>query len=201
MAINLKVPDLPKLNKGKVPTKNYINIVVKKKKVFSLQRNLPLILAIVLIMVVLGKFLVVDRITATLREANRLQTIESEIDDANSKIEQLQAIDDIYAHYTVSGMTEEELGRVDRVKAMKLIDKAFLRGNVSKSWNLTGNTMTLEVNGPSLRELNDLAVELEEKPIVERCVISSARKGQDDNDDGKVAVTFVIYLKQPEPEE
>ena len=151
--------------------------------------------------VVIGKFFVFDRITATVRESARLNSLEEQVDEANSKINELQSIDDVYAHYTVSGMTEEELSRVDRVKAMKLIDKAFLHGNISKRWNLTGNTMTLEVNGPSLRELNELAVELEEKPIVERCVISSAKKGKKENgENNKVDVTFVIYLKQPDEE-
>lgn len=203
MALNLKLPEipknLPKLKKGKIPSKNFINIQIKKKQVFSMQKNVPIIIAIVLIALVLGKFFIVDRITLVARETARLSKIQDELTTANKAIESMQDIDDVYAHYTTSGMTEEELSRVDRVAAMKLINKEFLRHNISKSWNLTGNVMTLQVRGPSLRELNDLAAELEENPIVERCVISSANKRIEESDD--VAVTFVIYLQKPVEEE
>lgn len=200
MAMNLKLPELPKLKlkKGKIPSKTHINILAKKKQTIPIEKRLPVIIIIVILAAILCKFTVIDRLTAVVRETNRINTLQQELDLANDKIGALQDVDDIYAHYTTSGMTEEELSRVDRVKAMKLIDKAFLHGNISKSWNLTGNIMTLDVRGPSLRELNQLAEELEEKPIVERCVISSANKRIEESDD--VAVTFVIYLKQPDEE-
>ena len=202
MALNLKLPELPKLpklKKGKVPSKTYINVLVKRKQAFSLEKRLPVIIIVVILAVVLFKFTVVDRFTAVMRESGRLSRLQEELTLTEEQIGKLEDVDDLYAHYTTSGMTEEELGRVDRVKAMKLIDKTFLHGNISKSWNLTGNTMTLQVIGPSLRELNEVAEEMEEKPIVERCVISSANKGT--NESGEVAATFVIYLKQSDGKE
>lgn len=201
MAKDLKLPELPKLpklKKGKVPTKNFINIMVKRKQTFDVKRNLPLIIVILIVFAVLLKFTMVDRLATIIIETNNISAMQQELDEANQKISSMKEVDDLYAHYTTSGMTEEELGRVDRVKAMKLIDKSFMKGNISKSWNLTGNTMTLQVKGPSLRELNQVAAELEQNSIVERCVIQSANKRTGDN--GEVAVTFIIYLKQPEEE-
>ena len=201
MALNLKLPEipkLPKLKKGKVPSKTYINVLVKRKQAFSLEKRLPVIIIVVIIAAILCKFTVVDRFTSVMTESGRLSRLQEELNVTKEQIGSLEDVDDLYAHYTTSGMTEEELSRVDRTKAMKLIDKAFLHGNKSKSWNLTGNVMTLEVVGPSLRELNELAEQLEENPIVERCVISSANKKIAESSD--VAVTFVIYLKQPDKE-
>lgn len=203
MAFNLKLPELPKLpklKKGKVPSKTYINVLAKKKQVVPIEKRLPVIIIVVILAAVLCKFTVVDRLTAVMRESSRVSTLQQELSEANSKIEHLADVDDLYAHYTTSGMTSEELGRVNRVKAMKLIDKTFLHGNISKSWNLTGNTMTLQVTGPSLSELNDVAKEMEEKSIVERCVISSANKRTTD-ENGDVVATFVIYLKQKDDKE
>ena len=140
-----------------------------------------------------------DRLATIIVDTNKVSTMQEEIADINSKINAMKGVEDQYAHYTTSGMTAEELGRVDRVKAMKLINKQFMRANVCRSWNLTGNVMTLKVNGPSLRELNQTAAELEENDIVERCVISTADKRLAEGDD--VVVTFIIYLKQPDKEE
>ena len=202
MDMNLKLPEvpkLPKIKKGKIPTKNYINVLVKKKQPFSIQKNLPLIIVLVILFLVLFKFAMFDRLATIIIDTNKVSTMQEEIADINSKINAMKGVEDQYAHYTTSGMTEEELGRVDRVKAMKLINKQFMRANVCRSWNLTGNVMTLKVNGPSLRELNQTAAELEENDIVERCVISTADKRLAEGDD--VVVTFIIYLKQPDKEE
>ena len=202
MDMNLKLPEvpkLPKIKKGKIPTKNYINVLVKKKQPFSIQKNLPLIIVLVILFLVLFKFAMFDRLATIIVDTNKVSTMQEEIADINSKINAMKGVEDQYAHYTTSGMTAEELGRVDRVKAMKLINKQFMRANVCRSWNLTGNVMTLKVNGPSLRELNQTAAELEENDIVERCVISTADKRLAEGDD--VVVTFIIYLKQPDKEE
>lgn len=201
MAMDLKLPELPKLpklKKGKAPTKTFINIVAKKKQPFNLKKNLPLILVLVVVVLVVLKFTMFDRVAKIVVETNRVSAMQEELAEANAKIGSMQEVDDLYAHYTTSGMTEEELGRVDRVAAMKLIDKKFMKGNISKSWNLTGNVMTLKVNGPSLRELNQVAADLEQNAIVERCVIQSANKKTADN--GEVDVTFVIYLKKADQE-
>ena len=194
MAINLKLPELKKQSRGKQPTKNYINILAVKKKTFSLRQNLPLVILIALLILAFCKFLVFDPLFGVVRESSQLSTLQAELEDANRQIEDMSDVDEMYAHYTTTGMTKEELSRVDRVKAMRLIEDAFLHGNISKSWNLTGNAMTLEVNGSSLKDLNQLAEELEEDPIVERCVISAADKHMDEN--GNVSVTFVIYLQK-----
>ena len=202
MDMNLKLPEvpkLPKIKKGKIPTKNYINVLVKKKQPFSIQKNLPLIIVLVILFLVLFKFAMFDRLAKIIIDTNKVSTMQEEIADINSKINAMKGVEDQYAHYTTSGMTAEELGRVDRVKAMKLINKQFMRANVCRSWNLTGNVMTLKVNGPSLRELNQTAAELEENDIVERCVISTADKRLAEGYD--VVVTFIIYLKQPDKEE
>ena len=202
MDMNLKLPEvpkLPKIKKGKIPTKNYINVLVKKKQPFSIQKNLPLIIVLVILFLVLFKFAMFDRLATIIIDTNKVSTMQEEVADINSKINAMKGVEDQYAHYTTSGMTAEELGRVDRVKAMKLINKQFMRANVCRSWNLTGNVMTLKVNGPSLRELNQTAAELEENDIVERCVISTADKRLAEGDD--VVVTFIIYLKQPDKEE
>lgn len=202
MDMNLKLPEvpkLPKIKKGKIPTKNYINVLVKKKQPFSIQKNLPLIIVLVILFLVLFKFAMFDRLATIIIDTNKVSAMQEEIADINSKINAMKGVEDQYAHYTTSGMTAEELGRVDRVKAMKLINKQFMRANVCRSWNLTGNVMTLKVNGPSLRELNQTAAELEENDIVERCVISTADKRLAEGDD--VVVTFIIYLKQPDKEE
>ena len=197
MAMNLKLPKLSKekkLSKGKLPTKDYINVLVNRKQSFSLRDRWPVVILIALLLILFGKFLIFDRFAAVIKETRHVETLQSQLIDTNRQIEDLSDVDEMYAHYTTADMTPEELGRVDRVKAMRLIEDAFLNGNVSRSWNLTGNVMTLQVSGASLKDLNQLAAELEEEPIVERCVISAADKHTEES--GDVTATFTVYLQK-----
>ena len=175
-------------------TKNYINLMVKSKQSFNFRKHLPLLIILAVLLLVLCKFFVVDRIVKISDETARVNELQMELEQANKQISAMSDKEEMYAHYTTSGMTKEELSRVDRVQAMKMVDKAFSGGIVSTSWNLTGNVMTLEVSGPSLGTLNKLASDLEKNPIVERCVITSADKTKDEK--GNVVVTFTIYLQQ-----
>ena len=197
MAINLKLPKSKKANtikKGDLPTKNFINIQIRKKQSFNMRKHLPIIIILALLFLVFCKFMVFDRLMGVSEGTDRINELHAELDSANQQISELADLEDDYAHYTTQGMTKEELSRVDRVKAMKLVDKAFSGGIKADSWNLKGNVMTLQVSGPSLAKLNKLASDIEDNSIVERCVISTADKGLDQK--GNVVVTFTIYLQQ-----
>lgn len=197
MAINLKLPKSnkpKKIKKGNIPTKNYINVMIRTKQPFNLKKNLPVLIIVGVLLLVACKFLVFDRIMSVSEGTDKINSLKTELADTNRQISEKSDMEEMYAHYTTSGMTEEELSQVDRIRVMKLVDKAFKGGIQARTWNLTGNIMTLEVTGPTLSRLNDLASELEQNQIVEKCVISSANKGEEQK--GKVSATFTIYLKQ-----
>ena len=171
-----------------------MNSKVSVKIYSTLAGIIVLLIILALLFLVLCKFFVIDRLVEVSEGTDRINAMHAELDKANQQISDLSDLEDDYAHYTTNGMTKEELSRVDRVKAMKLVDKAFTGGVKADSWNLTGNVMTLQVSGPSLSRLNKLAEDLEENSIVERCVISTANKGLDSK--GNVVVSFTIYLQQ-----
>jgi cell division protein FtsL len=199
VAINLKLPKsknkkVKQIKKSQIPTKNFINIQIKKKQSFNPRKNLPVIIIVVILLLVFCKFMVLDRIFGVTNLTDEVSNMKTELAQAEQQINSMTDMEDMYAHYTTSGMTEEELSLVDRTKVMKLVGKAFKEGAKARSWNLTGNILTLEVSGSSLSKLNKLASDLEENSIVERCVISSADKGRDEK--GNVVVTFTVYLQQ-----
>ena len=199
MAINLKLPKSNKskkvkLKKSEIPKKNYINITIKKKQSFNMKKHMPVVIIIAILLPVFCKFMVLDKILGVSNLTDEVSSMKNELSKTEQTINEMADMEDMYAHYTTSGMTEEELSLVDRTKAMKMVDKAFKDGAKANSWNLTGNIMTLQVSGSSLAKLNKLASDLETNPIVERCVISSADKGRDEK--GNVVVIFTIYLQQ-----
>ena len=194
------------LSRGKLPTKTSINLMPKDENTIDLHRVIPVILIIVILVGVLGKFFVVDKLIEMTNAQNRVATMQAEIEQAYATIEQMGDVEEQYAHYTYSGMTEEELTRVDRTDVMKLAQAAINTGVKVNSWSVTENMMTLQVRARTLQKLNQTAQALEKKKIVERCIINTANKAtlttittDDRKNEGKyVTATYILYLINPD---
>ena len=65
------------------------------------------------------------------------------------------------------------------------------------SWSVSGNLMTMDVTGNTLRTLNNLAHTIEQDPIVDTCAIVTAKKDKLLELGGVVDARLTIYLQQP----
>lgn len=180
----------------KMPVKTTINLANTEQSPVSLRRLAPVIGLIVLAVLILGKFFMFDRLVAASRAADEVYQLQTQMQAMYSQINSFNDIKDDYAHYTYSGMTQEELDLVDRVEVMKLIENVLYAGDNTKSWNLTGNVLTLQVTGTSLRELNELSRTLDKSEIVDQCILTTANKTDKIEQNIDVDATFIIYLKK-----
>lgn len=92
MAINLKLPKSKKKNTvkmGDLPTKDFINIQIKKKQSFNMKKHLPIIIILALLFLVLCKFLVIDRLVDISEGTDRINAMHAELDKANQQISDL----------------------------------------------------------------------------------------------------------------
>ena len=84
------------------------------------------------------------------------------------------ALAEEYAHYTYSGMTEEELNRVNRVDAIALINRIVLPKAVVNSWTIQGNEMSLIIGDNTLQNINLIVQALEKDELVDFCIVTNA---------------------------
>ena len=237
--------------RGRLPAKNSINLVLNNDKKLDWRKALPAILLIVALAVAFGKYLVLDRLNAVDKAAARVVELQTQLDDIQDKIGDIGEIEDTYAHYTIDGMTQAELGLVDRVEILKLVRKvqianasmstsefsarlsaagdamrqaqtttpqwsdigAYVKNSIadlmglnrqssteSTTWSVTGNVLTVNVSGLSLQTLNDVARMLEQQPIVDSCVLTTANKTSRTDVENRVSGRYIVYLKQPAEE-
>ena len=200
--------DKPKKRKaavrGRVPNKQSINLAMVgvKKTNWGL-----VILVLVLIFVALGaagKFLILDRVMEVKAAEAEADDVLLQINMVNMKIKQYGEMNDIYAHYTYTGMTEEERTRVDRTEVMNLLQRTvILRTDVSK-WDLSGNLLTVTVTGDTLEDINVTAQKLRDDPFVNYCQVNTARTNTvskyayELDSAERVAAVIVAYLNNPE---
>lgn len=193
--------------RGKMPSKRTINLApIGVKKI-----NAKLILAELILIALLGslfaKFFVVDRYAAMLRASAEVSTLRTQLEKEYEKVASYGYLEDEYAHYNYSGMTEEELSLVDRAAIIRLVQEEARTSKGLDSWSLSGNLLTLTVSGRDLQEINQMAKQLEKFDLVEACtVVAATKEDVQDNTapsetvrpENYVRANILVYLQSEE---
>ena len=182
-----------KINKSKLPTKNTINLIgIGKKKLNPVVVFIIVVVALAAI-AVFTKFAIVDRFQEVKRAQAEVADMRTELDLLYKKI----ASYELYAHYTITDMSEAELNRADRIEAIEMLE-----GIVEPEANLGAmtfkeNTLTATVTANSLQAVNLMAAKINEQPNVDYCTVATAStETKNDDNAGEVTARITIYLKK-----
>ena len=166
------------VDKVKTPVKRSVNLATIGVKTVNLKIAIPAVIIIVLAAAAFSKFGVADRLNAMSKAEGADAQARAELSAAYEKYDSFTDVDDKFAHYTYSGMTEEELNRADRVAVVELIDRAITRDENETSWTLSGNQLTVSVSGSTLQEISELVQELEKEPLVSYVTVTTAKMNE-----------------------
>lgn len=187
--------------RGKAPSKTSINFADLGVKHSRWWLAIPAIIVILLVAAAIAKFAVIDRLDEVNVARSEASVVQSQLDLCKARIESYGELNEQYAHYTYSGMTAEEMDRVDRVTIMDLIERTLSRSVEVPSWFIKGNVLTLNVEGKNLKRINDTVQKLQDDPLVDYCVVNAAQTGvnaRSENKDEMVTANIFVYLKNPE---
>ena len=201
-----ETPQEAKRTKGKkvprtrLPAKRSINLAQVNVKRINWWAAAPLILLIVAAAVAFGKFAVADRFAAVSAARAEVRSLQTQLDEGYAKIEAYGDLNERYAHYTYSGMTKEELERVDRVEVMELLRRGVLSKMSLDTWSVSGNVLTLSVSGKTLQEINMMMQSLLTEDMVDYCSVSTAQTSTENGaaegeENETVSAIVIIYLK------
>ena len=195
MAANEKKPS----SRGRMPSKRAINFAEAGKKKTNYMSILPIVIGVLVVLAVVAKFAILDRLDEVSVEEAETQRLRDELNAANAKLEGFGDLTDQYAHYTYSGMTTEELTRPSRITAMHLIDKV-LSPEMVRSWTVRGDMMQVEVTAKDLRDLNLYVSNLERQPSVRMAQSNNSQMvpvdKNDPNGEKVLYATIEIYLNR-----
>ncbi len=195
-----KAAKRPKV-RGRLPDKRTINLATVNVKRIKWGVAVPSILLILLLSAAFGKFAVWDRIEAVTTAQREVAELQQRLDESYAAMEAYGEINDVYAHYTYSGMTDEERGRADRIAVMDMIQRAMLPGTTIDRWTVSGNQLVLDVSAGTLQEINLAVQRMLDESIVDYCTVSNA--GTSDSrgssaeaeEDATVSANVVVQLK------
>ena len=186
--------------RGQMPTKRTINLANLGDKPMRVGIVIPAILLILVLAAVFSKFLVIDRmaeVDAAQRVVNELQ---QKLDAGYEELADFDDLSELYAHYTYSGFTNEELNRADRVEVLKLIRNSVIPWAEVSSWSLTGNELTINMSGESLQQINLIVQQLEAQDLVDFCTVNTANTNDNTRGNAKseeydvVKARVLVYL-------
>lgn len=179
-----------------LPVKRSINLATTGEKPIQAKTAIPAIVLIIVAAILLSKFFVVDRLMDMYRAQSEVSSLQSQLADAYRQLNSFGSMTDEYAHYTYSGMTSEEMTRTDRGAVMDLLQRTVLPQASMSSWSLNGNILTLNIARGSLQDINILAQELNEDPLVDFCTVTTASTFNQQNESSPQGVVgqVLVYL-------
>lgn len=185
-----------------LPAKRSINLAATGEKPIKVKLAVPGVVLIVIAAILLSKFFVVDRLLDMYRAQGEVSTLQTQLDNAYQQLNSFGDMTEEYAHYTYSGMTAEELDRTDRGAVMDLLQRMVLPQAAMSSWSLNNNILTLNIARGSLQDINLLAQELNEDPLVNFCTVTTAASAGSRLDESQTDVVgqVIVYLNS-KPEE
>ena len=179
-----------KLRRGQMPVKRTINLAGMGDKPMRIGVAIPAILLILIAAAAFAKFLVIDRLNEVNAAQAELARVRSQVDAGYEELKDFDDLSLLYAHYTYSGFTAEELGRTDRVDVLDLIRRKVIPWSVVSSWSLTGNQLSINMTADSLQQINLIVQQLETEDLVDFCTVNTANT--DDNTRGKEAIEYSV---------
>ena len=164
--------------KGTIPVKRNINLAEVDKKTIDLRIAIPAILLILAAAFLFGKFAVADRLIAVSRAEGEVAAAQSELNAAYRRLDSFGELSDLYAHYTYSGMTDEEIHRTDRAEILNLLRNVVLPDVEVSAWNVKGNELNITMTADTLEEINHTVQKVNGNELVDFCTVSNAKTNE-----------------------
>lgn len=191
-----------KLTKKNIPVKRSINLAHAGEKKSKLRLNVLSLILLILSFIALCKYAVYDRIIEMNRAQMQVADIQRQIYEGEAEVASYGELAIRYAHYTYSGMTQEELSLANRVEVLDMLSRLVLPTNYVESWTLKGNELTLSISGKTLQELNLVTQLLEQDELVDYCTVATAATNEMEHGTidafSDVTAQLVIHLRSSE---
>ena len=126
---------LPKLGLRQYPVKRSINLIAVGKKPINYSLVIPSLILLIALIVLFSKFLVIDRLAEVAAAQKQVSEYQARLDADYREIAGFEDLNEVYAHYTYSGFTQEELARPSRVAVLDMIRKGLTMGIGTDGYN------------------------------------------------------------------
>ena len=174
------------------PSKVTLNLAMREKSQFAPAKLVPLLLILIVLAGLFGKFAVADRLAKVDRaqaELNALQQRKTELESVTAGYEELSRE---YARYATGWMTEDEQAAVSRTEMLSLIESELMSGSRVRRVMVGGNVLSVELGDVTLEDTSRFVQKLYQRPDVTNVAVYTA--STKDEPDTQATVSMVITM-------
>ena len=175
--------------RGAYPTKTTINLVQSEGASGSLAARIISVLAVIALVCIFGKFLVADPLSQMFASTRQVEAARAELSELTAKNADYTELQEKYAHYIVSDLTDEESVMVDRDTVVNMIQTTLSSGGTLTAVTVSNNVLTATIGTDDLATISRIVSTLESNELVAHVTVSTAQ-GTDTALTGTVQVTF-----------
>lgn len=178
------------------PTKQTMNFVHHESS-FNLKKLAPVLLLIIIAAALFTKFGIMDQLNKKVSAYRDLSNKQNELSVLNAKLTGYDELAADYGRYSYGRMSEQEIGMVDRMDVLDLIQKKIMSVASVESFSVNSNTLNLNLSGITLNQASSIVKDLESSELVESASVNSASA----QDGSEAIVVMSIILTKEVPEE
>lgn len=173
------------------PTKTTINLVKQEATHGSIATQVGLFAIALVLIGVFAKFAVIDPLASGMDSSAEVAAAQAQLDELQAANENYAALNEKYARYVVTGLTEEESNLANRNAVLDLIRSNLMSVGYLFSVKVVGNTVTATCLGADLTEVSRLVERLEADSRVSHVTVSTAQG----KDNAATSATIEVTLK------
>lgn len=172
------------------PSKTTINLVNADTARGNLVLQVALFLVVLALIGIFAKFAVVDPLAGALDSSSQVAVAQAQLDELTAANADYAELNQKYARYVVTGLTEEELSLADRDTVLDLLEQKVVNVGYLSSLKVAGNTATVTCLGVPLDQISRLVESLETDERVSHVTVSTAQGENDAGTSATIEITF-----------
>lgn len=172
------------------PTKSTINLIDSDRKRGNLLTQLGLFVVVLVLVGIFAKFAVIDPLAQSMASNSEVAAARAQLDALKADNANYAELNQEYARYVVTGLTEDEQNLVDRDTVLDLLQEKVLGVGYLSSLKVSGNTAVVTCLGVDLTKVSKLVQDVEADERVAHVTVSTAQGENDASTQATIEITF-----------
>ena len=146
-------------------------------------------LAIILVTLLFTKFAILDPLQQKTDALAELSAKQDQMAVINAKLAGWDELQALYGRYSYGWMTENETNLVERMDIVRLLETKILPRARIEDFTISGNVLTVNLEGITLKQTSSLVTTLEADPLVTSATVYKAS-----NDDAEIKEVHMVVI-------
>lgn len=156
------------------PSKKTLNLCVKEKPAIDPVKAIPLVLVVLIAAAAFGKFAVYDRLAEQERVKEQVEAAKATFETLSAEAQKYAGLEKEYEKYSIGWMSENEKNLVLRTDMIDLVNKEIAPSAKISRISMSGNVISVELNGTTLADTSALVATLNQRSDIEKVSVYTA---------------------------